>query len=144
MDVANIKKFLKVFSIICIVAYGLFAALGVAIMMGLVPLETITEGMGVSGLLEGADAKLYASITGGVFAAAYLVQALFTIPVLRGIKNPSKMGLGVVLYAILTVAIGANLVMTAMRGGDITMLMPQFVATVCIFVGCVEVRRAGK
>lgn len=144
MDLKTAKKYLKVICYICIAVYVLFGAVGVAIVTGIIPIEAVSETLGVSSLMSGPDAALYATITGVVMAIAYFMQALFTVPVLRGIKNPSKMRLGIVLYGILTVAVGYNLIRTFMAGGELTMVTPQFIADICILIGAIEIYRDGK
>lgn len=138
------SKFLKIVSVICIVVYAIFTVLGIAVMASLIDPEVILETLGVAGALQGAEAALFTTIAGAVIAVAYAFQLLATIAVLRGVKNPSKMKLGVILYAIVTVVSAINLVMSIAAGGDAVSLSctPFFVAIFMLYGSFVVYRSA--
>lgn len=144
MDTVKMKKYFKVACIICMVAYVLLAAVGVLITKGVIPPEVFSETFGVTELTEGPDAAMYIPIIGVIIAISYGIRFFFTIPVLYGIKHPSKMMPGIVLYGILAVLITANLIMTLVRGGDVNVLFAQFIADVCIFLSSIKIYRTEK
>lgn len=144
METAKLKQCTKVVCIICMVVYALFAVLGVLIFTNTIPPEAYSVALGVTELTQGPNAAMYITIIGIVVTISYCIRFLFTIPVLYGIKNPSKMMLGIVLYGILTVAIAANLIGTFTQGGEAGFAMGQFVATAYIFAAAIAIRRATK
>lgn len=144
METTTLKKMLKIICIICMVAYAALAAVGVLIATNTIPPEVYADAFGVASLLQGSDAALYITTIGVSVVASYAIRFLFTIPVLRGIKNPSKMKLGIVLYAILTALILVNVVTTLMRGGEVSTTSAQLFADVFILGCAIEVYRTRK
>ena len=144
MSLDSWKKTLKIVSVACIVVYAAFAAFGVAIAASLISPDEVMEGMGVTGILQGDDADLFASISGIVIAVTYLIMLLCTVAVLRGVKNPSKMKLGMVLYGILSVLMVLNFIMTLTSGSDLSTAFTQCWVTVLMFGGCIAVYRSAK
>lgn len=135
METTTLKKMLKIICIICMVVYAALAAVGVLIATNTIPPEAYADALGVASLLQGSDTALYITTIGVSVVVSYAIRFLFTIPVLRGIKNPSKMKLGIVLYAILTALILVNVISAAMRGGDISTTSAQLFVDVFI-LGC--------
>lgn len=138
-------KFLKIVSIICIVVYAIFTVVGIAVAAGLIEADVVAEAMGITGILQGADAALFVVICGVVIAVAYGFQLLATIAVLRGVKNPSKMKLGMVLYGIITVFTGINMVMTFSSGTEsVSLAVSSFAVAAFVFYGALVVHRSTK
>lgn len=144
METAKLKKALKIVCIICMVVYLLFVAVGILIATNIYPPEAYSEALGVTSILQGPDAAMYITILGIVIAIAYGVRALITIPVLRGIKNPSKMKPGIVLYGILVAFTLVNVVLTFIKGGDIATSFAQLFADVFILGYAIQIYRAEK
>ena len=144
-SVATWKKTLKIVSVVCVVIYAIFAVLGIAVMASLTDPEPILETLGVAGLMQGVEASLFATIAGAVIFVVYAFQLLASIAVLRGVKDPSKMKLGMVLYGIISVFTGISFAMSFASGEDSAMLTftPFFVAVV-VFYGSVVVHRSAK
>ena len=138
-------KFLKIVSVICVVVYAIFTVLGIAVAASLIDPEIILSAMGVAGTLQGADASLYAVIAGVVIAVAYAFQLLATIAVLRGVKNHSKMKLGMVLYGIIAVFSAINMIMSFSAGAESASLsVGSFVVAALMFYGAFVVHRSTK
>lgn len=144
METAQLKKTLKLICIVCMAAYVLLAVVGILIFTNVIPPEAYSEALGVTELLKGPEASMYVSILGVIFTISYAIRALFTIPVLRGIKNPSKMKLGIILYSILTVVVLVNVVRSFMGGGDVSTSSVQLFADVCILGMAIQLYRAEK
>lgn len=138
-------KFLKIVSIICIVVYAIFTVLGIVIAASLIDPEVVLGAMGVAGMLQGAGASLYVVIAGVVIAIAYAFQLLATIAVLRGVKDHSKMKLGMILYGIIAVFSAVNMVMSFQAGGETASLgVASFAVAVFMFYGAFVVHRSAK
>lgn len=144
MDTPTLKKFLKFVCIACMVVYAAFVVVGALIAASVIPPEAYSEALGLTELLQGPQAALYATISGVLIAISYAIRFLFTVPVFRAIKNPSKMKLGLVLYGILCVLTLVNIVMSFQKGGDLTTAYTQLFADVCIFGAAFELYRTSK
>lgn len=144
MDTPTLKKFLKIICIVCFIVYAAFVAVGVLIATSIIPPEAYAEALDLTELLQGPQAALYATISGVVIAISYGIRFLFTVPVFRAIKNPSKMKLGLVLYGILSVFALANVIMTFRQGGNLATPSTQLFTDICIFGAALELYRAEK
>lgn len=138
------NKYLKVVSIACIVIYAIFTALGVLILTPLIDSKVVLQIMGVGGMLSATEGPIFVAIAGWIIAICYAIQLLATIAVLRGLKNPAKMKLGMVLYGIITAFQIFSLITTLNTGGSIGTILTQALVSVSIFVGSIEVYRSSK
>ena len=144
MSLDTWKKTLKYVSIVLIVIYAVFAALGVAIAASLISPDDVIDFMGISGILSGNETDLFVTITGVVIAITYLIQILCAFALLRGVKDPSKMKLGMVLYGFLSVFQVYNAITSIASGGDISTTLGQCATTLILFWGSIVVYRSAK
>lgn len=143
--VASWTKFLKIVSVVCIVVYALFTILGIAVATSLIDPDIVVQVMGISGILQGADASMFVTFAGIVITVSYAFQLLATIAVLRGVKNPSKMKLGMVLYGIILVISAINMAITLnTAGSNASLSVSSFAVAAFMFYGAYVVHRSTK
>ena len=144
-NVASWKKILKIVGVVCVIVYAVFTVLGIAVAASLIDPDFILEAMGVDGVLQGVEASVFAAIAGVVITVSYGFQLVATIAVLRGLKNPSKMKLALVLYGIVTVFAVLNFIASIVSGGDSASLsFSQLFVVVCMLWGSFVVYRDAK
>lgn len=144
MNIEVWKKTLKYVSIVCIVVYAVFAALGIAIAASLISPSDVIDGLGITGILPGNEANVFTTISGIVIAVVYIVQLLCAVAILRGVKDPSKIKLGMILYGILSVFQVYGVIAALTSGGDISTSIGQCIVTLSVLWGSIVIYRSGK
>ena len=144
-DVASWRKILQIVGVISAIVYAVFVVLGIAVAASLIDPDFILEAMGIDGVLQGAEASMFMAIAGTVITVFYGFQLVAAIAVLRGLKNPSKMKLGIVLYAIVAVFTTINFIASIASGGDSASLAASLlVDAACMLWGSIVVYRDAK
>lgn len=110
--------------------------------------DTVLDVYGVgAGQLAGASAAAFAATIGVTLVVSYAVNLVCVPVVRRGVKDPAKMKLGIVLFGILSVLALVSLVKALLDGTGLEALT-QSVATAvmncCVFYGALKLNASAK
>lgn len=115
---------------------------------GVIDADTVLDVYGVgAGQLAGASAAAFAATIGVTLVVSYAVNLVCVLVVRRGVKDPAKMKLGMVLFGILSVLALVSLVKALLDGTGLEALT-QSVATAvmncCVFYGALKLNASAK
>lgn len=128
-DLASWKRFLNTFVNVYIVIDVILIVLGALFATGVIDADTVLDVYGVgAGQLAGASAAAFATTIGVALVVSYAVNLVCVLVVRRGVKDPAKMKLGMVLFGILPVLALVSLVKALLDGTGLEALT-QSVAT---------------
>lgn len=122
--------------------------MGALFATGVIDADTALDVYGVgAGQLARASAAAFAATIGVTLVVSYAVNLVCVLVVRRGVKDPAKMKLGMVLFGILSVLALASLVKALLDGTGLEALT-QSVATAvmncCVFYGALKVNASAK
>ena len=122
--------------------------MGALFATGVIDADTVLDVYGVSaGQLARASAAAFAATIGVTLVVSYAVNLVCVLIVRRGVKNPAKMKLGMVLFGILSVLALVSLVKALLDGTGLEALT-QSVATAvmnwCVFYGALKLNASAK
>ncbi len=147
-DIAAWKKFLNTFTVVFIAIDVIFIVLGILFATGLVEADIVLDVFGASpDQLAGTSAAAFATVIGVSFVISYAVNLICLLFVRRGVKDPSKMTVGMVLFGILSALSLINLVSTIAGGSGFSNILTVLCTTILncgVFAGCYKVRAAAK
>ena len=147
-NIEDWKKFLNVFTLVFIVVDVILIVLGILFATAIIDADTVLDVFDVStAQLAGVDAAAFATTIGVTYVISYAVNLICVLFARRGVKDPSKMTVGMVLFAILSVLSIINLVSTIAGGSGFSNILTVLCTTilnVCVLVGCYKVRAAAK
>lgn len=99
------------------------------------------------GIPAGASAAVFAATISVTLVVSYAVNLVCVLVVRRGVKDPAKMKLGMVLFGILSVLALVSLVKALLDGTGLEALT-QSVATAvmncCVFYGALKLNASAK
>ena len=122
--------------------------MGAPFATGVIDADTALDVYGVgAGQLAGASAATFAATIGVTLVVPYAVNLACVLVVRRGVKDPAKMKLGMVLFGILSVLALVSLVKALLDGTGLEALT-QSVATAvmncCVFYGALKLNASAK
>ena len=139
-DIAAWKKFLNTFTVVFIAIDVIFIVLGILFATGLVEADIVLDVFGASpDQLAGTSAAAFATVIGVSFVISYAVNLICLLFVRRGVKDPSKMTVGMVLFGILSALSLINLVSTIAGGSGFSNILTVLCTTILkcgVFAGC--------
>ena len=147
-DVSAWKKFLNVFTVVFIVVDIIFIVLGILFATAVIDADTVLDIYDVNtAQLAGVSASAFVTTIGVSFIISYAINLICVLLARRGVKDPSKMTLGMVLFAILSVLSIINLVSSIAGGAGFSNILTVLCTAILncgVFVGCYKVRAAAK
>ena len=122
--------------------------MGALFATGVIDADTVLDVYGVgAGQLAGASAAAFTATIGVALVVSYAVNLVCVLLVRRGVKDPAKMKLGMVLFGILSVLALVSLVKALLDGTGLEALT-QSVATAvmncCVFYGALKLNASAK
>lgn len=147
-DIASWKRFLNTFANVYIVIDVILIVLGALFATGIVDADTVLDVYDVGAdQLAGTTAAAFASVIGITLVVSYAVNLICVLLVRRGVKDPSKIRLGMVLFCVLSVASLVSLVKSLLDGGGLDANIQGLATTVmncCVFYGAFKLNASAK
>lgn len=145
-DISAWHKFLNIFSILYLVIDVIFILLGFMFAASLIDSETAAEIFGVNASqLSGVSISELSVVMGAGMVVSYAINLICLLFVRRGLKDYSKMTVGMVLFGIISVLAILNLISSIAGGASFGNALTVFCTALlncCVFVGCYKVRAA--
>ena len=147
-DISSSKRFLKAFVNVYIVIDVLLIVLGALFATGVIGADTVLDVYDVSASqLAGTTAAAFASTIGITLVVSYGVNLVCVLLVRRGVKDPSKIKLGMVLFGILSVLSIISVVSSLVTGGGLDASIQGLATAVlncCVFSGAHKIYASTK
>lgn len=122
--------------------------MGALFATGVIDADTVLDVYGVgAGQLAGASATAFAATIGVTLVVSYAVNLACVLVVRRGMKDPAKMKLGMVLFGILSVLALVSLVKALLDDTGLEALTQSVVTATmncCVFFGALKLNASAK
>lgn len=122
--------------------------MGALFATGVIDADTVLDVYGVgAGQLAGASAAAFAATIGVTLVVSYAVNLVCVLIVRRGVKDPTKIKLGMVLFGILSVLALVSLVKALLDGTGLKALTKGAATAAmncCVFYDALKLNASAK